>query len=172
MKKPFILISSTAILFFALPASAVCPICTIAVGAGVGIAEEFGIDDVVIGLWIGGLTISLIFWTLDWLKKKKIISVWAGPLTIFFYFVAVIVPLFFMKSNGYPIIGKELNKFWGIDKILLGILIGSILFFSGARLYEYLKKRNNGRAYFPFQKVAMPIVPLIIASIIFYYLTK
>jgi hypothetical protein len=155
-----------------MPVRAVCPICTIAVGAGVGIAEEFGVDDVVIGLWIGGLTISLIFWTLDWLKRKKIESVWAEPLIIFLYFFMVVVPLFFIKTNGYPIIGKELNKFWGVDKMLLGILIGSILFFSGARLYEYLKKRNGGRANFPYQKVVMPIAPLAIASIIFYFITR
>lgn len=172
MKKLFLLISSITIIFFALPAYAVCPVCTIAVGAGVGIAEEFGVDDIVIGLWIGGLTVSLIFWTLDWLKKKKFTSPWVEPLTIFFYFLAVILPLFFIKTNGYPIIGKELNKFWGIDKMLLGILIGSILFFSGARLYENLKKRNDGHAYFPFQKVVMPIAPIIIVSIIFYYVTK
>jgi|WetSurMetagenome_2_1015567.scaffolds.fasta_scaffold440349_2 hypothetical protein len=170
-----ILLTLAAIVLFLvpiLPAKAVCPVCTIAVGAGVGIAEEFGVDDIVIGLWVGGLTVSLIFWTLDWLKKKKIASAWAEPLTILFYFLFVIAPLFFIKTNGYPIIGKELNKFWGIDKMLLGILIGSILFFSGARLYEYLKKKNNGRAHFPYQKVFMPIAPLAIASIIFYFITR
>jgi hypothetical protein len=172
VKKTFFLVLLVSVTLFAFPAQAVCPICTIAVGAGVGIAEEFGVDDIVIGLWIGGLTISLVFWTLDWLKKKKITSLWAEPLTIFFYFLAVILPLFFLKTNGYPIIGKELNKFWGIDKMLLGILTGSILFFSGARFYEHLKKRNKGRAHFPYQKVVMPIAPLIIASIIFYFITK
>lgn len=172
MKKLFLLTFLVIFISFSLPAYAVCPVCTIAVGAGVGIAEEFGVDDVIIGLWIGGLTISLVFWTLDWIKKKKIKSAWAEPLTIFLYFFMVIVPLFFIKTNGYPIIGKELNKFWGVDKILLGILIGSLLFFFGARSYEYLKKKNNGRAYFPFQKVAMPIAPLAIASIIFYFITR
>jgi hypothetical protein len=170
----FLLFTVITSLFFilAFPAHAVCPVCTIAVGAGVGIAEEFGVDDIIIGLWVGGLTVSFIFWTLDWLRKKKFTSLWVEPLTIFFYFLAVILPLFFMKTRGYPIIGKELNKFWGIDKMLLGIMIGSVLFFSGARLYENLKKRNSGRAHFPYQKVVMPIAPLIIASIIFYFLTK
>jgi len=159
------------IFFTAFPVQAVCPVCTIAVGAGVGLAEEFGVDDTIIGLWIGGLTISLVFWTLDWLKKKKINSVWTEPLTILFYFIIMIAPLFFIKVKGYSIIGKELNKLWGIDKILLGILIGSVLFFLGAKYYEYLKKKNNGHAFFPFQKVAMPIFPLVIASIIFYFIT-
>jgi hypothetical protein len=172
VRKILFLIFSIALISFAVPAQAVCPVCTIAVGAGVGIAEEFGVDDVIIGLWIGGLTISLIFWTLDWFKRKGIKSAWSEPLTIVAYFLMVIVPLFFLKTKGYPIIGKELNKFWGIDKMLLGIMVGSVLFFSGARYYEYLKKKNGGHAYFPFQKVVMPLAPLVVASIIFYFITK
>jgi len=174
MNKLSLYIIGLFFLFFSLAAKAqaVCPICTIAVGAGVGLAEEFGVDDAIIGLWVGGLTISLIFWTLDWLNRKNIKSVWAAPLTIIAYFLMVIVPLFFMKIGGYPIIGKELNKFWGVDKMLLGIALGSFLFFCGAKYYDYLKKNNDGRAHFPFQKVVMPILPLAIMSIIFYFITK
>ncbi len=172
MKKIFLFAILFLAVFFALPAYAVCPVCTIAVGAGVGIAEKFGVDDTVIGLWVGGLAVSLVFWTLDWLKKKKINSVWTEPLTVFFYFFILVMPLFFIKANGYPIIGKELNKLWGIDKMLLGILIGSTLFFFGAKFYEYLKKKNNGHAHFPFQKIVMPIAPIAIASVIFYFITR
>lgn len=161
-----------SICFAALPAQAVCPVCTVAVGAGVGIAEKFGVDDTIIGLWIGGLTVSLIFWTLDWLNKKNRKSFWAKSLTILFYFLIIILPLFFIKTSGYPIIGKEFNKLWSVDKMLLGIFSGSLLFLGGARFYEYLKKKNNGRAHFPFQKVAMPVVPLIIMSFIFYFITR
>jgi hypothetical protein len=174
MPKFSLYLISLFLLFFSftLKAQAVCPICTIAVGAGVGIAEEFGVDDIVIGLWVGGLTISLIFWTIDWLTRKKIKSAWTTPATIIVYFLLVIAPLFFIKIKGYPIIGKELNTFWGMDKMLLGIALGSVFFFSGAKLYEFLKKKNNNHTYFPFQKVVMPILPLIILSIIFYFLTK
>jgi hypothetical protein len=153
-------------------AQAVCPVCTLAVGAGIGIAEEFGVDDTIIGLWVGGLTVSLIFWTIDWLLKKNLKSDWMKYATVIAYLVLVILPLFFLKVKGYPIIGKELNKLWGIDKMLLGIFIGGLLFFAGAKYYEYLKKKNNNQAYFPFQKVAMPILPLLITSIFFYFLNK
>ncbi|MFA6047274.1 MAG: hypothetical protein WCV59_04180 [Parcubacteria group bacterium] len=162
----------TGVFCVAPKALAVCPICTIAVGAGVGLAEEFGVDDVIIGLWVGGLTVSLISWTLDWFSRKNIKFFQMKAVTIIVYFLMIIVPLFFIKIKGYPIVGKELNKMWGIDKMLLGIAIGCILFFSGAEYYEYLKKKNGGRAYFPFQKVVMPIVPLIFASIFFYFLNK
>ena len=47
-------------LLFAKQALAVCPICTIAVGAGVGLSRYFGVDDAITGLWVGGLIVSMI----------------------------------------------------------------------------------------------------------------
>lgn len=163
---------SVVSLFLAKTVYAVCPICTLAVGAGVGIAEEFGVDDTIIGLWVGGLTVSLIFWTIDWARRKNYQFKWVDPAIIIVYFLMVVLPLFFIKIKGLPIIGKELNKLWGIDKMLLGIALGCIFFFSSAKYYEYLKKKNGGRAYFPFQKVVMPVFPLVVASIFFYFLNK
>ena len=49
---------------------AICPICTLAVGAGVGLSRWLGVDDTVTGLWIGGLTVSMILWTIFWADKK------------------------------------------------------------------------------------------------------
>jgi hypothetical protein len=37
--------------------------------------------------------------------------------------------------------------------------------------YQILKKKNNGHAYFPFQKVVMPIVGLALMSVAFYFIT-
>jgi hypothetical protein len=65
-----------------------------------------------------------------------------------------------------------LNKLWGMDRILLGMMIGSIVFFVAAVSYNQLKKNNKDHAYFPFQKVIMPLVSLIILSVIFYIITK
>ena len=40
---------------------AICPLCTFAVGAGIGLTQYLGIDDVITGLWIGGFIVSLVF---------------------------------------------------------------------------------------------------------------
>ena len=53
-------------------ASAVCPVCTVAVGAGLESARLLGVDDVITGIWAGGLTLSVFFWTAGWLKKHNI----------------------------------------------------------------------------------------------------
>ena len=172
MKKiiPFSLSVVGMSLLFAKQALAVCPICTIAVGAGVGLSRWRGIDDSVTGLWVGGLTVSLITWTINWLDKKNIHFKGRGILAIFGYYLLIIVPLYFSG-----IMGNSLNTLCAcgmIDKLLLGIIVGSAGFYFGASWYYYLKEKNQGRAYFPFQKVVMPISPLLILSIIFYYLTK
>lgn len=148
-------------------AFAICPICTIAVGAGIGLTEYLGIDDTIAGLWIGGLNVSLIVWTVGWLNKKNIKFFGRKPLIAIFYYALTILPLYFKGM-----LGNDLNKIWGYDKIIFGVVVGSIAFAIGALSYAYLKKRNGDKAYFPFQKVVMPVLPLIILSIIFYFITK
>ncbi|HCU05263.1 MAG: hypothetical protein A2X77_00345 [Gammaproteobacteria bacterium GWE2_42_36] len=162
---------SILILLFSLllptSAFAICPICTIAVGAGIGLSRWLGIDDSVTGLWVGGLIVSLILWTMTWCQKKKIHFTGLYLLIIVGYYALVLLPL---RYHG--IIGHPFNMLWGIDKILLGTIIGSLVFLGGSFAYFFCKKKNGGKAHFPFEKVAMPIAPLILLSIVFYFITR
>jgi hypothetical protein len=151
--------------FYCYSAFAVCPLCTVAVGAGLGVSEWLGVDDTVSGLWVGALVISLSIWTVRWLKKKNVNLKWAFPLTLVFYYLLI---LFSLKS----FIGHALNKLWGFDKLLLGITIGSILFLFGSLLSGYLKKKNNNHSYFPGQKIVIPLIPILFLSLFFYCITK
>jgi len=157
---------------FAEKALAVCPICTIAVGAGVGLSRWLGIDDAITGLWVGGLIVSMITWTESWLEKKNIRFKGRVFVNVLAYYALVVVPLYYSGIIGNP--QNKLFCFCGfnIDKLLFGIITGSLAFWFGASWYYYLKEKNQGRAYFPFQKVVMPVSPLIILSVIFYFLTK
>lgn len=169
MKRFLQLLSGTGLLFFGFAgkALAVCPICTVAVVAGIGIAEELGIDDTVVGLWVGGLTVSLTLWNIGWFEKKHIRFFARDILTGLFYYALIVLPLPFFFRN---VMGQPGHLLWGADKLLLGIVIGSFAFFFGARWYQHIKHRR-GHAHFPFQKVAMPIAPLVILSIVFYFIT-
>ncbi len=156
--------------FIALPAKAICPLCIVAVGAGLGLSEYLGIDDTIAGSWIGGLLIALSVWTITWFNKKN----WSfgnkkirDVLVFILYYALVIWPLYTQNF-----IGNFANQLWGFDKLLLGIVIGSLLFWGTARWYVYLKAKNNNRAFFPFQKIIMPVGALIILSFIFYFLTR
>lgn len=164
------ILSFLAISFlFAKKTLAVCPICTIAVGAGLGLSRWLGINDTITGLWIGGLIVSMIVWTESWLDKKNIRFKGRIFIDIIAYYTLTLLPLYYSG-----IIGNPLNTLCacGIDKLLFGIVAGSISFWFGASWYLFFKEKNNGHAYFPFQKVVMPITPIIILSIIYYFLTK
>jgi hypothetical protein len=146
-------------------AFAVCPVCTLAVGSGVGFSRWLGIDDAITGLWIGGLVVSMISWTENWLEARNIRFKGRIYLNILGYFAFMVIPLYYTG-----IIGNPDNTIHGLDKVLSGIVVGSIAFWFGASLYFYLKEKNNGHAYFPFQKVVMPIAPLLLLTLFFYYL--
>jgi len=171
MKKTLIFLFSFLVagFLFGNKALAVCPLCTIAVGAGVGLSRWLGIDDTITGLWIGGLIVSLIIWTDGWLVKKNIHFWGRTVLVVIAYFALVIIPLFYSG-----IIGNPLNTlcFCHLDKLLFGIIVGSIAFWCGANWHYYLKEKNNGHVYFPFQKIVISILPLIILSVLYYFLTK
>lgn len=147
---------------------AVCPICTVAVGAGVGFSRWLGIDDSISGLWIGGLTVSMIAWTESYLDKKKIVFKGRIIANSLAYYALIVFPLYFMGLIANP--QNAIYSTW-LDPLLLGIIIGSVGFWFGNELYVYIKHLNGGRAHYPFQKVVMPIAPLVLLSIIFYLLT-
>lgn len=161
----FFLTVSVSTFLATTPARAICPVCTVAVGAGLGLSRYLGIDDTITSLWIGGIIVSTIFWTIDWLSKKGKKGLWIDILTTILMYVFVIIPLYWSKM-----IGHQYNKLWGIDKIVLGMIIGSIVFFLGARVHFMIKQKNKDKVFFPFQKVVIPVGSLWIMSLIFYFI--
>ena len=110
-----------------------CQVCTIGVIAGLGLSRWLGIDDTVTGIWIGGILMSISGWTVNWLKGRKWYFKGAPFATTVAYYCAAIIPLYIKNIIGHP-----QNTFWGIDKLVLGIIFGSFYFFGGAFLYKYL----------------------------------
>lgn len=149
-----------------------CTICTIAAGTGVIIFRKLGIDDSITGLWIGGLLISVTLLTANWLRSKNISFFGINFLTGVVYYAAVLIPFYQKNIISKTILGSHYQTLFGIDKLVLGISIGSIFLLLGVIVYAIIKKKNNGHAHFPFEKVVLPIAPLIILSIVFYFLTK
>jgi hypothetical protein len=158
-----------AILTPAGKALAICPVCTVAVGAGIGFSRWLGIDDSITGLWLGGFLLSISLWTIDWLNRKNIRFFFKRFFVILAYYVLTIVPLYFAKIIGDP---YRFVCSCAQDKLLLGIVEGTAVFYFGTRLYEFLKERNGGKAHFPYEKVVFPVASLIIFTIIFYFITK
>jgi hypothetical protein len=150
-----------------LCAQAICPVCTVIVGVGIGLSRWLGVDDSVTGLWIGAFTASLIAWTIVWLNKINIRFYGRKILITLFYYAIIILPLYYINIMGLPD-----NKLWGLDKLLLGIILGSLAFLISILWYNHLKRKNNGKSHFHGEKILIPTVVLMILSAIFYYLTK
>jgi len=156
----------SATLALASTAEAQCEVCTLVVGAGVGLSRWLGIDDTISGLWIGGLTVSLVYLGLGWMERHGARFRGDVLLVAAALYLWLLLPLYLFR-----ILGQCANKLWGIDKLLIGIAAGSVLFYLGAGCYRRIKMRR-GHAHFPFEKVVMPIAPLIVASAIFYFLVR
>lgn len=170
MRKNLLLIAALlGSLFAANKALAICPVCTIAVCAGLGLSRWLGINDAVTGLWIGGLLVSVSVWTVTWLNSKRIDFPWRSVIVTFAYYVLALLPLYFTKIIAHPV---DFLSSCVKDNLLLGIVQGSAAFSFAAMLYDYLKEKNGGKAHFPFEKVVFPVGSLIIFTVIFYFLTK
>lgn len=132
-----------------------CPVCTVAVISGLGISRLLGIDDAVSGLWIGALILSFSFVTIAWIKKR-FSRQWVGYAVIIAMYLLVLLPL---------------RSFGGGSHLYIGTAIGSVLFLFGIGLDLYLRKKQ-GKQMVAYQKVIIPVLVLIIASLATYVITK
>jgi hypothetical protein len=144
---------------------AVCPLCTLAVGVGVGLSRYLGIDDAITGMWLGALILSSSLWFIDWLEKRKVKFFARDQITIASFYLIALVPLYFSGM-----IGNEYNTLFGIDKLLLGCLLGTLSFLKAVSADKYLRRLNKNKVMFPYQKVIIPVTFLVIESIIVYLL--
>ena len=145
----------------------VCPVCTVAVAAGIGILEGWGVNNIIIGIWLGALIVSSIAWMIDWLNRKDIHFLFRKILIIVSFYLIFIWPLYIWKIMGLPE-----NQIFGMDKILFGVIIGSIIFILAMIADWYLRKINENTIVIKYQKVLIPLTFLVIASIIAYLLIK
>lgn len=84
-----------------------------------------------------------------------------------FYYLSAIIPLYY-----YNIIGHPSNMLWRVDKLVLGVIFGSIFYLAIYLKYLQIKKENRGHAQFPFQKVVLPVAILGSLSLIFFLITR
>ena len=165
----FLLATAAALMIPAGKALAVCPVCTVAVGAGIGFSRWLGIDDSITGLWLGAFLLSISLWTIDWLDRKNIRFFLKKSVVILAYYAMAIVPLYYAKIIANPV---AFACSCASDRLLLGTIEGTAAFFFAVKFYEFLKQRNDGHAHFPYEKIVFPIATMVIFTIIFYTITK
>ncbi len=177
MKKPLILESISLILLSIPTIVAHCPLCTAATGAGIGLARWIGVDDSIVGLFLGAFIISTGLWLDNWLKKKKISIPLQGFLLVFASFLLTIIPLYltgiiknFEIVRSLPELSILGLSIFGIDKMLFGTIIGILAVGYSFSFSNYIKKKN-GRVLFPYQGISFMMITLFILSEIFWILT-
>lgn len=155
-----------ALLFFPLKALAFCPMCVIATGALTGLFRWLGVDDAIIGLWLGSFITSLAIVLNNFLVKKQI----KIKFQLFWVFLGLYGLIFLGLYWGGVFISY--NQILGINKIIFGIMAGNLLLLSAAYFDRFLRKRNQGKILISHQKVIIAIGLLLIFSLIFYFIIK
>lgn len=143
---------------FANPA---CVVCTVAIGASLEIARKLGISDNIVGLWAGALFALLGYWLILWFDKKN--WYFRGRDSILMLSSITMIGFIYM---GELIYSPQIIGFLYIDQFLLASLCGAGLYIFSQKFYAFMKKRNNGHAHFPFEKVVLPLALLFVVSFI------
>ncbi len=144
----------------AKPAFATCPVCLVAVGSGLWLAEWLGVDDLIAALWIGALSTALAFW---FAKQFKLIKLPYPEIS--WSLISYLSVLAFFQAQGK--LWRPYCQIWGICKLFLGVTLGMLVFWLGVFLDRQLRRLNQGSVFFPFQKVVLPVVAVVITSLIF-----
>ena len=144
------------------PVYAQCPVCVITVGGGLIIAKKLGIDDLLVSIWLSGLNTAIAFWFASSIKIKILNNpiLWSMG-----FYVLTIVYLVYTKQINHP--G---NKLLGIDKVYFGLTIGIFIAILAIGVDKLLRKTNKDKVYFPYQKVVIPLVLLMLTTIFFKFL--
>ena len=156
-----------AIAFAMASARAHCPLCTAAAGAGLAAARFYGVDDMVVGLWFGAFILSTALWFSRSIKKN--IVKFQAPLIVLASFLITIAPMYSAGVMGSPQHSKYFmlpnGSLFGVDRLLLGMLLGVGLFLGAEEASKQVKKRRG--LLFPFQTIVFIMVALSIASAAF-----
>ena len=111
-------------MIFAKPVFATCPVCIVAVGSGLWIAKQLGVDDLIASIWIGALITAM---AIAFGPKFKLVRLpfpefsW----TLIFYLMTII----FLGIQGN--LNNPLCRIWGVCRIWLGLTVGTILIWIG-----------------------------------------
>jgi hypothetical protein len=155
----FLAILATKYLILATPALAQCPVCIVTVGGGMFLAKKLGIDDLLISIWISALNVAITFWMapkikIKYFKNPYILSLLMMGLTLFYF-------------QFTDQIGGSGNRLLGIDKIILGQVVGLLAMYAGNFLYAFTKEKNHHHALFPYAKVVFPVGLVVAITVLF-----
>ncbi len=135
-----------------------CPLCTAAVGTGLIITRSMGIDDSLIGVWIGAFIISTGLWLNKFLAKRFRVIPFQKSIILVAFFLLTIVPFYFTGLITFQ------STMFGVDKLLFGTVLGSALTLIGFGASKVIRNSDN-KPFIPFQSIALTVAVLIISNL-------
>ena len=160
-----VLILALCLISFEALANPACAVCTVAVGASLEIARRMGVDDGVVGVWAGAFLVILGYWTIKWFDKKN----WHFPYRDTIILITSVLMILFMYISELTYTPKAILIFW-IDPFLFATVCGALVLHYSSEFYQWMKRQNGGHAHFPFEKVVVPVVALLLTAKLFAYL--
>ncbi len=146
-------------------ANPACAVCTIAVGASLGVARKMGVDDNVVGIWAGAMLALLGYWMVIWFDKKG----WRFFARDFILVVSSVAMIGFMYISDLVYTPQVIMSVFYIDAFLFSTILGALILIYTSVWYQWMKRKNGGRAHFPFEKVVIPVASLALASVYLQY---
>jgi hypothetical protein len=133
-----------------------CPLCTAAVGTGLVTARMYGIDDVIVGIWIGAFIISTALWGSILLKRRGIKIPFQDTILTLAAFLLTVVPFYFagLFRGGH---------LFGVDKLLFGTVTGVLVSYAGFYLSGMVKRK---KLLFPYQTIVLTLLLLVLSSLV------
>lgn len=187
IKKVFLVLIFGSLLLSLLSIPTVmahCPLCTAAAAGGVAVARFYGVDDSIVGLLLGAVIVSTALWFGKWMKKKdygikipEFILVIASFLifAVPFYYASLITNFDMVKSmpehHGMSGLGVFGLAQFGVDKLLFGMILGSLVIWGVFWFSDHITKKREKRL-FDYQGLIFMLVVLIILSGVLYLITK
>ena len=156
----------------------VCAMCTIAIAGGLGISRMLGVDDALTGVWLGAAIVALASFVSNACQKRWPAKKWVRPL------VATLIVTFSLLTAWWAdqehlvsyqqvqCIKAPCPGVWHVSNLAWGMIIGAVMLGCGEYMDKALRKFKNdgGRPYFPFQKVVVPVVFIILGTLMAYFL--
>lgn len=144
--------------------SAHCPLCTAAAGVAVAAARYYGVNDLIVGTFIGGFIISTAFWFNRVLRKKNKGKDFI-PLQLAIMILLSFVTTFISFYTGGIV---SLSKLFGVDRIFLGMLLGSVISLFAYGFNGFIRRTHGDKNYIPFQVIIITFSFLLL-SVFGYY---
>lgn len=135
------------------------PLCPIGIAGGLWLSRALGINDLTLGLWIGALILSVAVQMNKYLIRKKKDFPFSFWIILILLWALSFIPIWSKLDWN--------NLFCGLPRPVSGSILGIIVLALADWLNNwFLKKYHHNKVYFPYQRVIVPLIFLILASVL------